>query len=154
MSSDYRIEKVRHRVDVTLGSGGRLEGDIFLPATGRFRAGPEEPLDVLNDDEAFLALVLLTGEPLLVQKSHIAVVVTGWLADDDTVDRGVVGMHVELALADGSARTGSIFPEVPVDRPRLGDFLNDTPLRFIALFANGQLQLVNRAHIVYARPVS
>jgi hypothetical protein len=70
------------------------------------------------------------------------------------VDRGVVGMHVELSLADGSLRTGSIFPEVPVDRPRLGDFLNDTPLRFIALFANGQLQLVNRAHIVYARPVS
>jgi hypothetical protein len=61
---------------------------------------------------------------------------------------------VEFTLTDGSAHTGSVFPELRVDRPRLVDFLNDTPLQFLALFTVEQLRLVNRVHIAYVRPLS
>ena len=154
MSDDYRIEKVRHPVEITLANGRRLSGDIFLQAHARFRAGPEEPLSTLNDADPFLPLVLGTGQVLLVQKSQIAVVATTLPEIDEAADTGVVGMHVELTLLDGESRSGSIFPELRVDRPRLVDFLNHTSLRFVPLFAADQLLLVSRAHIAYASPSS
>ena len=150
--SDYRIEKVRHRVELTLASGARLEGEIFLQAFARFRAGPEEPLDVLNDPAPFLPLVLASGELLLVQKSQIAIAATALPAGDDSVDTGVVGMHVEITFVFGETRTGSIFPELRADRPRLVDFLNNNPEKFLPLFAADHLLLISVAHIGYARP--
>lgn len=152
--SDYRIEKARRRVALTLANGRRLEGDVFVQPFTRFRTGPEEPLDLLNADEPFLPLVLTSEDVLLVQKSHIAMVTTDLPADDDSVERGVVGMHVELAMSDGTTLNGSIFPEVRMGRPRLVDILNDTKQPFIALFAADQLQIVSRAHIAHARPFS
>ena len=154
MTDDYRIEKTRRAVEVTLANANRLDGDVFVQSFARFRSGPEEPLDVLNGDDPFLPLGLPNGDVLLVQKSQIAVVGTELPEDDDSVERGVVGMHVELALIDGSTLSGSIFPEVRLGRPRLVDILNDTKQPFIALFGSEQLQIVNRALIAHARPLS
>ena len=154
MSDDYRIEKTRRRVEVTLANARRLDGDVFVQSFARFRSGPEEPFDLLNDDDPFLPVGLPNGDVLLVQKSQIAVVGTELPEVDDSVERGVVGMHVELGLIDGSTLNGSIFPEVRTGRPRLVDILNDTKQAFIALFGSDQLQLVNRALIAHARPVS
>ena len=151
---DYRIEKVRHRVELTLASGVRLDGDIFLQAFARFKAGPEEPLDVLNDSAPFLPLVLPSSELLLVQKAQIAIVATALPHGDDPAEAGVVGMHVEIVFVNGESRIGSVFPELRADRPRLVDFLNDTPLRFVPLFATDQLLLISTAHIAYARPAA
>jgi len=154
MTDDYRIEKTRRRVEVTLANAKRLEGDVFVQPFARFRSGPEEPLDLLNDSDPFLPLGLTNGDVLLVQKSQIAVVGTELPEDDDIVERGVVGMHVELGLIDGSTLNGSIFPEVRMGRPRLVDILNDTKQPFIALFGTDELQIVNRALIAHARPIS
>src|SRR5205809_386016 len=82
-------------------NANRLVGDVFVQPFARFRSGPEEPLDLLNDDaDPFLPLGLTSGDVLLVQKSQIAVVGTELPAVDDSVERGVVGMHVELGLID------------------------------------------------------
>jgi hypothetical protein len=150
---DYRIEKVRRRVEVTLANGLRLDGDVFVQTVGRFRDGPEEPLDLLNDDDPFLPLVMPTGEAYLVQKTQVAVVGTSLPEGDDALERGVVGMRVECTLIDGSSHVGSIFPEARENRQRLVDALNDSRTRFLALFTVEQLRLVNRLHIAYVRPV-
>jgi hypothetical protein len=152
--SDYRIEKVRHRVELTLASGLHLDGDIFLQAFARFRAGPEEPLDVLNDLAPFLPMVLPSDELLLVQKSQIAFVATALPESDEPLEPGVVGMHVDIVFVNGETRSGSVFPEVRPDRPRVVDFLNHSPLRFLPLFAADQLLLISTAHIAYVRPAS
>lgn len=152
--SDYRIEKVRRRVDVTLASGVHLHGDIFLQAFARFRAGPEEPLDVLNDAAPFMALVLESEEVLLVHKSQIAMVGTSLPDTDDPAETGVIGMHVDITLITGEAHSGSVFPELRADRPRLVDFLNNTPLRFLPLFSAEQLLLISMEHIAFARPAA
>ena len=152
--SDYRIEKVRRPVEVTFTNGLRLDGDVFVQASTRFRPGPEEPLDLLNDDEPFLPLVLESGAAYLVQKAQIAVVGTGLPEGDDALERAVVGMKIELTLIDGSTHVGSIFPESRADRQRLIDVLNDLSLPFVALFTADQLRLVNRRHIAYVRPVN
>ena len=152
--SDYRIEKVRHRVELTLASGDRLGGDIFLQAFARFRAGPEEPIDVLNEPERFVPLVLASGELLLVQKNQIAVVATALPETDYAAETGIIGMHVEITFVFGETKHGSVFPELRADRPRLVDFLNNTPLHFLPFFTADQLLLVSVAHIAYARPAS
>lgn len=152
--SDYRIQKVRRPVEVTLANGRSLRGDVFCQPSRRFRRGPEEPLDLLNDAESFLPLAMSEGDVRLVQKAHIAVVTTELPPEsDDMAATGVVGMRVEFTLIDGSSHVGSIFPELPADRQRLVDFLNDTPLNFVALFTTDNLRLVNRVHIAYVRPV-
>lgn len=152
--SDYRIEKRRCPVEVTLANGRRLDGDVFVQTIARFRNAPEEPIDLLNDDDPFLPLAAPQGVVSLVQKAQIALVAMPLPVADDPVETGVLGMQVEFTLMDGSAHVGSIFPELPADRPRLVDFLNDTPLPFLALFTAHQLRLVNRVHIAYVRPVS
>lgn len=152
--SDYRIEKLRCPVEVMLANGRRLEGDLFVQSSARFHQGPEEPIDLLNDGEPFLPLASPSGAVSLVQKAQIAVVGTALPAGDDAVAAGVVGMRVQFTLVDGSEHVGSVFPEVPADRPRLVDYLNDTPSQFLALFTAEQLRLVNRVHIAYVRPVS
>ncbi len=152
--SDYRIEKVRHRVELTLASGDHLDGDIFLQAFARFRAGPEEPIDVLNEHERFLPLVLPSGELLLVQKTQIAAVATPLPENDYAAETGIIGMHVDITFVFGETKRGSVFPELRADRPRLLDFLNNTPLHFLPFFTADQLLLVSVAHIAYARPAS
>jgi hypothetical protein len=151
--SDYRIEKVRRRVEIVLANGQRLDGDVFVPLLARVES-ESEPLDLLNDDEPFLPLVLPSGDAFLLQKSHIAIVGTPLPQGDDAIERGLVGMHVEVTLIDGSSHVGSIFPEVRVNRQRLVDVLNDLALPFLALFTTEQLRLVNRIHIAYVRPLS
>ena len=152
--SDYRIEKVRQRVGLTLASGARLEGDIFLQAFARFRAGPEEPLDVLNEPAPFLPLLLQDGGLHLVHKAQIAVVATPLPETDELAEPGVIGMHVQVTMAHGHVLSGSIFPEVRADRPRLVDFLNNTPLRFLPMFSTDELLILNIAHIAHARPTA
>lgn len=154
MSEDYRIEKVRHSVEVTLRNGQHIQGDIFLQAFARFKAGPELPSDVLNDADEFLPVVLANGDLLVIQKAHIAVVSTDIPDADEPTETGLIGMLIDVTLMDGDTRSGSVFPELRADRPRLVDFLNDTRLRFLSLFAADHLLLVNRAHIAFARPVS
>ena len=153
-TNEYRIEKVRRAVELTLANGQRLEGDVFVQFTARFRAGPADPLDLLNDDESFLPLVIDSGDAYLVQKAQIAVVGTRLPEGDDAVDRALVGMNVELTLIDGSTHIGSLFLEVRATRQRLVDALNDLSSPFLALFTADQLRLVNRRHIAYARPVT
>ena len=87
---------------------GVILTSIFLQAFARFKAGPEEPLDALNDSAPFLPLVLPTGEILLVQKSRIAVVSTALPEIDELAEPGTVGMHVEMVLSTGEAHIGSV----------------------------------------------
>jgi hypothetical protein len=152
--SDYRIEKVRQRVELTLASGVKLEGDIFLQAFARFKAGPEEPLETLNDSAPFLPLALPSDEMLLVHKAQIAIVSTALPEVEELAETGVIGMHVEIVFIGGEVHTGSVFPELRADRPRLVDFLNNCPDQFVSLFTADRLLIFRMSHVAYARPAS
>ena len=151
--SEYRIEKVRHRVAVSLTNRRLLEGDIFLQPFARFRAGPEDPLDVLNDESPFLPLSLVSGELLLVQKSQITMVAVALPSGSVDPAMGTPSLHIECTLSDDTTLRGQVFPELRADRPRLVDFLNHTQTRFFPVFGSEQRLLVAHAHIVTARPV-
>ncbi|MBA3670917.1 MAG: hypothetical protein H0W68_02690 [Gemmatimonadaceae bacterium] len=151
--NEYRIEKVRHPAAVALTNGRLLEGDMFLQRFAQFRAGPEQPLDVLNNNDPFLPMMLSSGDVRLLQKSQITMVATALPALEDGVVTTVPGMHIELTLSDDTSLEGSVFPELRSDHPRLVDFLNCMTSRFFPVFGTEQLLLVSYAHIVSARPV-
>lgn len=151
--NDYRIEKLRRAVTVVLSDGRRLDGDIFLQARARFRPGPEEPVDLLNDDDPYFPLSCAGRDLLLIAKDQVSLVEAS-VPGSDVADEPLVGMDVEIWLADGNAVCGSVFPETRSDRPRLLDFLNTFSARFLAVFAADRVSLVNRRLIAHVRELT
>ena len=150
--SEYRIEKHRRDLKLVMADSTKLVGDVFLRPTSRYRSRPEEPADLLNDDEPFFALDR-NGETILVAKANVASAETT-LDEDDALDTGALGVTVEVVMRDGTAFDGSIFLESRSDRPRLLDFLNSYRQRFIPLVSPGQVMLLNTQFIAHVREVA
>jgi len=150
--SEYRIEKRRRDLKLVLADGSELEGEVFLRAVSRYRSRPEEPGDLLNDDDPFFAL-MRSGEAILVAKAQVTSVITT-VDEDDALDTGALGVTVELTLRDGTVHDGSIFLESRSDRPRLLDFLNSYHGRFLPVVSPGRLLLVNTQSIAHVREIA
>lgn len=151
MTTQYRIEKMRRFVSITLGDGQRVEGEIFLRPTARYQTRPELPIDLLNDGKPFFP-ILSNGVVLLVAKANVLVVETTNELDDEFA-APTLGLAVETTLRDGSAWRGSVFLETRADRPRLLDFLNAYKAQFLALVEANRVFLVNTTSIAHVREV-
>ena len=156
-ANDYRIEKSRCQVAVTTLDGERLVGDVFLQPYAHRRAGPEAPADMLNDDDPFFPLALPEGGTLLFAKERLREVEVpderALHGDDPYADAGVRYANVELTLLGNVVRVGRIKVELPYERPRLLDFFNRCGDRFLALYADEGIRLVNRRCIERVRPL-
>ena len=144
--SEYRIEKVRRRVSVTLSGGSMLHGEIFLQPTARYRAGAQEPSELFNENEAFLPLATAGDDLVLLAKRHVSRV----QYDADTADtdsRGGTDASVEIVFTDGTRLSGLLRLEARSDRSRLLDYLNADPQRFLMLRSSNRIWLVNREQI-------
>ncbi|HXT14886.1 MAG TPA: hypothetical protein VN706_04610 [Gemmatimonadaceae bacterium] len=150
--SEYRIEKVRRRVSLVMAGGERLHGDIFLQPTARYHSGPQEPLDLLNESDAFLPVDMDGRNLSLVAKDQIIRVQYEERAADTEMD-GVALASVEIHCTDGSVVGGTIRLETRADRPRLLDFLNGggDHERFLRLRMPNGVCLVNRRQIAQVR---
>ena len=154
MSVEYRIEKDRLAVVVTTMAGERLSGDIFVQPYTRNRMGREEAPDVLNGVEPFFPLD--TGEhgTVLVAKDNVREVeIPGPVDEELQIAVGAQAVEIELWLTGGAVETGAVFLEVPMDRPRLLDFLNRVHDRFLTLYSPDGVRLVNRRLIERVRPL-
>jgi hypothetical protein len=150
--TQYRIEKMRRFVVITLASGQRIDGEIFLRPMARYQARPELPIDLLNDGKPFFP-ILSNGVVLLVAKANVAVVETSNELDDEFA-APVLGLAVECTLGDGKTCRGSVFLETRADRPRLLDFLNSYSSPFLALVEASRVFLVNTKSIAHMREVA
>lgn len=152
--SDLRIEKGRTAVVITMTGSGSISGEMFVQANSRHRSGPEHPEDILNDEEPFFPMVLDSGETLLVAKDQVLEA-----GMEDTLISGLLESGavrpaaVEITLAGGAVRTGTLFLEVRADRPRLLDFLNKFNQRFFLLHSSEGVRLINRHFIEHVRPL-
>jgi hypothetical protein len=144
--SEYRIEKVRRRVSVTLTGGTMLHGEIFLQPTARYRAGAQEPGELFNENEAFLPLATGGDDLVLLAKRHVSrVQYDADAADND--GRGGADASVEVVFADGTRLSGQLRLETRTDRSRLLDYLNGDHQRFLTLRSSNRIWLVNREQI-------
>jgi hypothetical protein len=60
--------------------------------------------------------------------------------------------RLELTLADGSQLSGWATLELPEHHSRVLDYLNASTDPFFAVTTEAQVHVVNRAHVLYARP--
>lgn len=153
-SSEYRIAKDRLPVVLTTVSGERITGEIFVQPYAPYRAGREEPQDILNAAEPWFPVACEDGETVLVAKEQVVELEAVLPLDEDPVRHaGMQPSVVELRLVTGELRSGALFIEVPSDRPRILDFLNRVGERFLLLHDREHLRLVNRRFIEYVRPL-
>ncbi len=151
---DYCIQKERLAITLTLVGGEQLRGHIFVQPLTYAHRGREEPIGVFNDPEPFFPLEVDGGEMLLVAKDRVVEVSGITAAEDDDVRRASAPMALlQVTLTGGIARFGSMRLEVPSDRPRLLDHLNCGSERFLTLYTDRDVRLVNRAMIERVRPL-
>lgn len=150
----YRIEKERLEVTVTLEGCAEVRGYIFLQPRVYGYTSHSEPSALLNDRELFFPLELENGDVLLLSKERVVDISGLPVAEEDELVRASSPMALlELTLAGGLTRLGSMRLEVRADRPRLLDYLNDCRQRFLMLYTDHGVRLVNRKLIERVRPL-
>ena len=153
-SNEYRIEKDRIPVTVTLASGTRLSGTVFVQSYIQHRYGREEASDVLNARDPFFPLLAEDGETHLIAKEQVVEAEVAPDAEADALSEIVARTAlVEVSTTTGFSRTGAVYLEVRNDRPRLLDFLNQFDHRFLVLHAETGVRLINRRLIERVRPL-
>ncbi len=150
----YRIEKERLAVTVTLVGGVELHGYIFLQPRVYGYSSHFEPVALFNDRELFFPLELDNGDVTLLSKARVTDISGLPLADEDDLVRASSPMAlVEVTMAGGLTRLGSMRLEVRADRPRLLDYLNDINQRFLMLYSDNGVRLMNTKLIERVRPL-
>jgi hypothetical protein len=63
-------------------------------------------------------------------------------------------LGVEVVLAGGATLSGWASAELPREHSRLLDYLNASPYPFFTLWTHATTHHINRAHVLYARPMA
>jgi len=150
--NDLRIEKKRLAAAVTLMSGTRLDGELYVQASGRYPGTFEDAPEVLNAVDGYFPMALRNGETVLISKENVRTVAVARrdIHEDETLGTAT---RVELALRDGERLSGSFIIEPVAGRQRILDYLNRRQERFILLFGRESVLLVNRVLIERVRPL-
>jgi hypothetical protein len=135
--------------------GGQREGEVYVMERVPQHAGHETPLDMLNRPEAFFAFRPKDDAEgvLLVAKARTVTLTVPRPDDEDSARISAAKQaSLEVTLADGSKLSGWATLELPQYHSRLLDYLNASAEPFFAITTADAVHLVNRAHVLYARP--
>ena len=145
--NSFHVEKLRRAVSIVLIDGRRLDGDVFLFDRTRVGSAPEEPLDLLNDNDPFFPFSNGGGQLILIAKDQVSRVETEIHDDSSNGELADGLMGVDISLHDGTAISGFVPLERRGEQTRLLDYLNSYTKRFIPVFWGEQVCLVNRGQI-------
>ena len=152
----FSIPRVAIPASLLLTAGGRRDGEIYVMERVPQHAGPETPLDMLNRPDGFFPFRPAAdgGAVLLVTKARTVTlsVPRTTTAEDPVRLSAAKQARIELTLADGSQVSGWATLELPEHHSRLLDYLNASVDPFFAVTSEAHIHLVNRAHVLYARP--
>lgn len=138
-----------------LVTGGRtLVGDIHLQPNAPSHSGPETVADTLARDDAFFPLTGVEGHALLVAKAHVLALDVPPEAEPQDTERlsAARPLRLEVELSDGSTHIGTVACELPSDRPRPLDLMNERP-GFFPLRTADVVRYINRAHVRLVTPL-
>lgn len=149
------MPRVAIPASLLLAGGGKLDGEIYVMERVPQHAGPETPLDMLNRPEGFFPFRPKDDGKgiLLVAKARAVILSVPRPEQEDTVRLSAAKQaSLEVKLADGSTVSGWATLELPQHHSRLLDYLNASNEAFFAIATADELHLVNRAHVLFARP--
>ena len=150
---EFRIEKDRCAVRLSLVSGETITGAMFVQHAGEADPRRESAVDVLNSAEPFFPVEMAGGETVLVAKDRVVEVLAELATDEDELRRASArSALLEIVLSGGVVRSGLVLIEMPSDQPRLLDYLNRLSDRFLVLYATEGTRLINRALIERVLP--
>ncbi len=148
----YTIPKQLRQVSLWIHPEGLVLGSLFLSYHTRNGAGLEEPFEVLNEATPFVVLQRHRPDELRFYNKR-AIVRVEYQEDETPCHEGLTTLHCQLAMMDGSYLAGTVRHLLPPANARLYDYLNLTNERFVRLYVEGGVCLVNKAYIVCATPV-
>lgn len=151
---EFRIEKDRCAVQLSLLGGETITGAMFVQHAGEGDPRRESAREVLNSAERFFPVQTPEGETLLVAKDRVVEVLAELPTDDDEELRRASARSavLEIVLAGGIVRSGIVLIEMPAGQPRLLDYLNKLSDRFLVLYAADGTRLLNCALIERVLP--
>ncbi len=140
---------------VTLAEGLAISGEIHLQPRVAWRDGPETPLEMLNREDAFFPLTLTGNDIVFVAKGQVAALTFSPSTEEGDVARqsAMRSIPLEIMLVGGSELRGVAVSELPPNRSRALDFLNDSAPFFLLVTEDGHVCL-NRRFVRAARPLS
>ncbi|HYK12182.1 MAG TPA: hypothetical protein VEV39_15385 [Gemmatimonadales bacterium] len=149
--SDFSLPRESIHGRLLLTQGGERAGSVFVMARAPAREGPETPLEMLNRNEGFFPFLPDNRkEVLLVSRAQtIALTVP---SGGEIRAPGAREIGLEVSLVDGTVWTGVAEVNLPQPMSRPIDYLNAGGGPFFAVTTNKATHLVNRAHVLYARP--
>lgn len=135
-------------------AGEPRDGEIYVMERVPQHAGPETPLDMLNRPEGFFPFRPKEdgASVLLVAKARTVTLTVPPLPEDAARLSAAKRGSLVVTLADGSQLAGWATLELPEHHSRLLDYLNASAAPFFAIATADQVHIVNRAHVLYARP--
>jgi hypothetical protein len=136
-------------------AGRKRDGEVYVMERVPQHAGYETPLDMLNRPEGFFPFRPKengVGVLLVAKARTVTLTVARSEPEDSTRLSAAKQANLELTLADGSQLSGWATLELPAHHSRVLDYLNASGQPFFAITTDTAVHLVNRAHVLYARP--
>jgi len=142
-----KVPKILRPVTLWVHPEGRVVGSIYVRKQSPDHAGEEQPLETLNQCQAFL--VFNRDEPAEQRfyniKSIIRVEYQATEADNTLQSNP---LRCQLQMMDGSYIQGTIRESLPPSHGRLLDYLNRSEENFIRIILDdGLVYLINKAYI-------
>jgi len=154
--SDFSLPRTPVPAQLLLTQGVSRPGVVYVMERVAHHDGPETVLEMLNRPEGFFAFRPTDqGDVLLVSKAHtisLSLDRQAPIADPARLSAARM-LGTELVLAGGATLSGWASVELPTHHARLLDYLNASADLFFAVWTHAATHYVNRAHVLYARPL-
>jgi len=154
--SDLSLPRTPVPANLLLTQGASQAGRIFVMERVPHHDGPETVLELLNRPEGFFAFRPAANHEVLliskVQTVSLSVDRQAPIADPARLSAARM-LGVELVLTGGSKIGGWASAELPEHHARLLDYLNASRDPFFAVWTHAATHYVNRAYVLYARPL-
>lgn len=147
--NDQKITKNRRSVSFTLADGSNVEGYVFLSLYEACHGGPQRVGDLLNNVETFVPVDTSNGMLHL----NIGNIIAAYTPlSEEKSDLMTLGARhkVQITTSLGSVIDGEIFVNLPHERNRVSDYLNQGE-RFFRVFLAEKIVYIGSGYIVTVR---
>ncbi len=152
----YHLETYTVTVEVSLGGGASLVGQMFLRPLAAGHGGRETVADRLNDGSPFFPLRVLEPVPatVLVGKAQVRYVLAPTPAGDERIalQRAAASqIGVTAVLDDGQTVSGILFIDLPPGHTRTLDYITLPDHTFVEVAQPERDCFINRSRVRYFR---
>ena len=151
----FTLPRVSVPASLMLTEGQPRFGEVYVMERVPQHSGPETALEMLNRSDGFFPFRAAgAAQVLLVTKARtISLTVPRNVTSEDPARLSAAKLvGITVTLSGDTDITGWATLELPEYHSRLLDYLNASPDPFFAITTTEEVHLVNRAHVLYARP--